>query len=355
MERCPCRSCISFEQVSGMTRLWCSRTIRRHLKKQRALVASSVPLVNSPSLAIGNSLSVPPANSSPISPPNYDANSSPISAPNYDAQNELPCELDDEPGEAQAGLPSRGRPRRDLDFANQPLGSLLLDMRDKFPNMTEGVIDAQFALHNANKALGVDRDITGPQARRMHARRTKDMVEVFRLCHNQCSIQYGLLQDAISCPKCDAPYDGGCVYIFDMETKIFDLLRSYSWPEICPPPDSNVTRSFIDSPRCREVLSLMPGHPNYRVLVSASFDGGAMETRNECRPLALFAANLEHSNRIQEQTRQSCPRTFGGCVPKKLQRSFRASHGCVPQVVDTGGVGQRPSTSRVHWKHYLPR
>ena len=257
-----------------MTRLWCSRTIRRHLKKQGALVASSVPLVNSPSLAIGNSLSVPPANSSPISPPNYDANSSPISAPNYDAQNELPCELDDEPGEAQAGLPSRGRPRRDLDFANQPLGSLLLDMRDKFPNMTEGVIDAQFALHNANKALGVDRDITGSQARRMHARRTKDMVEVFRLCHNQCSIQYGLLQDAISCPKCDAPYDGGCVYIFDMETKIFDLLRSYSWPEICPPPDSNVTRSFIDSPRCREVLSLMPGHPSYRVLVSASFDGG---------------------------------------------------------------------------------
>lgn len=77
----------------------------------------------------------------------------------------------------------------------------------------------------------------------------------------------------VSCPKYGAPYDGGRVYLFDTQPKVFDLLRSHSFPEIHPPPESSVTRSFTDSPRCREVLASMPGPPNYRVLVSASFDG----------------------------------------------------------------------------------
>ena len=290
MPRCTCASCCHFEQASGFPKLLAARTIRRHLAKQKLVarsIDSALSIVNTPVL-------------SPVNSPFL------ASEPLSDSLLELDLEHDNAQASVdvehgRAHVP-RGRPRMCIEFDNRPLGSLLLDMRDKFPNMTEHVLNSQFSLHNANKQLGVDVDITGLQARRMQDRTATAMFEVFWLCHNQCSIQYGELRDEVLCPKCGALYDGGRVYLFDMHRKIFDLLRSHSFPEIHPPPESSVTRSFTDSPRCREVLASMPGPPNYRVLVSASFDGAVpwkRASRVDLWPLLLRIWNIpgEHRNK----------------------------------------------------------
>ena len=158
MPACTCDSCSRFEQASGFPRLLSVRTIRRHLQKQKA--AANLPSldidnplshsihVSSPSLSIVNS---PIVNSPSI------VNSPILARDQIEPLSELRLERELEYVEGLEGR-SRGRPRTSIEWANQPLGSLLLDMRDKFPNMTERVMDSQFALHNANKSLWVNVD-----------------------------------------------------------------------------------------------------------------------------------------------------------------------------------------------------
>ena len=178
-----------------------------------------------------------------------------------------------QPPPTEADLRNRGgRPPLAREFANPALGILLLDMRDKFPSMTELCQDDQFCLQNATHNLGVDAAISGRYARRCAQRDAEGFYTGFKLCPAQCSLQYGIRQGLAECPVCSREYRlGGSVFLFDVNIKFSDLLRSHAYPEVTTPRTTRTTKSFLDSPRCAEVLSAMPA--GYKVLVSGSFDG----------------------------------------------------------------------------------
>ena len=139
MRPCTCDSCFRFEQASGFPKFLAPRTIRHHLQKQKALPES--PLVDFPPppslVASASSLpSLVDSSSSPSPPSLVDSPSLPSFLDSHShISPDLPIEqgADEVPAIAFRG---RGRPRASVVFANQPLGDLLLDTRDKFPNMT---------------------------------------------------------------------------------------------------------------------------------------------------------------------------------------------------------------------------
>ena len=212
MRPCTCDSCFRFEQASGFPKFLAPRTIRHHLQKQKALPESPLVDFPPPPSLVASASSLPSLVDSPSSPSPPSLVDSPSLPSFLDSHSHISPDLPIEQGADEVpaiAFRGRGRPRASVVFANQPLGDLLLDTRDKFPNMTEGVLDSQFALHNANKSLGVDGDITGLQARRVQDRLTASMFQIFLLCHNHCSIKYGELLNAVVCPTCGAGYNGG--------------------------------------------------------------------------------------------------------------------------------------------------
>ena len=152
--QCRCPSCMSLLTELGHATILSRRQRYRH--KKAAAFDEDVCHDDGDSSASPCQQDDPPAPDLQDDPPALAAHQ-PQGAPNVPPQ----------PPPTEADLRNRGgRPPLAREFANPALGILLLDMRDKFPSMTELCQDDQFCLQNATHNLGVDAAISGRYARR---------------------------------------------------------------------------------------------------------------------------------------------------------------------------------------------
>lgn len=290
---CNCTRCTRLRR-SGVCREYCSRTVTRHLKKYGS--ADEVDQVAE---------SPDPRMELPESPDRVELR---VEAPAMTVAME----------QVQRGRPATVDAPESV-IVDHAAAALVLDLRRKHRNMTQSAHDDVARL--ASTMLPMTRNGT-LDARQLRAAESSEAGvghNVYMLCANTCSLQYGQYRDRPTCHACGLPYENGTrLWHFPVLPQLQECVATHGLSTFAPQQVSESVACFDSSPRCAELIPMFrPG--SLKVFLSASTDGAVpwkRATKVDLWPLLIRVLNLSY--RIRNMPHNLILSTLVDVKPKNM-------------------------------------